>query len=470
MALDGSTALRPRETSQGSLALSLKDKVSPLVLEGPLGVGKSFVARLTVAQCLQDESGSALVIYWGWGEREAPAGGREREVAVWLSSTAEWLDVMAVLSDRKEVTLPADLTLPMLLSTPRHLKGELLKACRELDRLVIIVDKFDSVALNGLSQEDCDALLEVQDKGAQLLLEVRDGDVPEGAEAVVATVGAKERIVLAKMDEEEAKATVTWECARLGRETLGEKAEYLDTVVALVGGHPGSIKRLVESTDHDLQEKGLVLDRPTAYREAALRASKRKYFSDYLYRRWWSLKDGERLILAVVAVAEEAGKSYRDVLNLWVRASEGWGLEQRRLEAALDRVLARKQLVVEVGEGGDLRVDGLALRDFILQSGESGKVRKATGIRSPGEPEFDWVRFLGWWLLGAIWFLLVTAVGSVSRWDPTVPWLLGGWAMAFVSAIGFWLRQFFPRSAERLAALTQRVKIRCKSMLQKTVA
>jgi hypothetical protein len=432
----------------------LSKDVEPILLNGPIGIGKSFVAKQVVAEALSERQG--LGVFSTFKEELAGDGRGARciEIVAPQSGLGDWADVM----EAAEVELPGGLTPAMLLSPPRQLKSCVRQLMGVGALFVLIFDRYDDRCRHYLAEADFRALAELKGPSFRLILETRDLDFPlqrwPEPEGQLLRLASRILVPAPARAETRTIARETWQRLFSGNEQADVSPvedQIVERLLSRTGRHPGTLLLLIQLAlqrakleDSTRGAKARPLDWiETAGRETALEA--------YLQLRWEALQEDERYGLVVVALADKIGRLVKETLKLWVRAHGDPSEGELTLWQNVLRNLGSRFHMLE-GKGYEVNVSGDLLREFVCSRPEARRVLDLTGLRLPSRAVLDWDVLLVLWLLGILVYL-VLSFWSWIRPQP-LPWLIRilGWLPGFGYAIWFGLRRLSPAQFERIEA------------------
>lgn len=434
---------RPRVERSVALRIEGLAEGRTLVVTGPLGIGKSFIAKSAVARKMEKAPASSLALFWGWDE---DSGRRVVEIALPSYSSASWVDVLDPKVDGMRIA--GDLSPGAFASALRHIAAPLEKVLGNHGDVYVIVDKLNVVLGRGIAIQDVEALVKLRAEGARIVVEVRgsDREVVE-CEGGVASLLQPRRLVKVEAPSLEEMHGIAAEMlltgglplARgLGDDVRLRLAEYL---LAMVGCHPGTLGSLVEAAGEIARTSGVddltELFSEKCIQRAALTSTK---LESYLRRLWDQISPVDRTVVASVAVADETMKSARGIGELWIRSLGGGEGVKMRWERAWERAI-RSGLIVEDGRGEDSVAIGQIAASFARGQSEYDELLSRTGLMGKKHFQFNWSKFLGWWLLSlGLYFSL-----SALSWTLSMNFHQLFWFLCWLPAIAYVVVYFFAR-------------------------
>lgn len=453
----GSTGGR-RTRAASDLAKKIESTRESLILTGALGIGKSFICKEAIAECAKagQDSEKWLAILFGW--EETPLR-RLSEVMVVGGVGPRWVDV-----SRHEVdsgSLPGNLSAKTLLGPPRQIAGLLRNIFEEGGlRLGVIVDKYDSVGRYQYDEEDLRALMDLQECGASLYVEVRDRlFLPRKANDLeFSLLSRRTRIPVPSPSEGEAQRIANemiLEGSLLGNLVQTDKARsnLVSNVLSCAGDHPGAVQTLIEILE-DLLSRREGDDLHSDHgRNIVTKATLQVPWRDYLEKRWRDLERLEREVLSLLAAGAALGRSWRETRELWLLASgEQAKLNEDEAEKALERLEERSGLV-RCSLEEEPTLSSSSMTEFAARQELAVAILGLTSLTRLNERYFSWTSLLGWWCLSVLLYFSVSLVdfwfeGKVAYWAWWACWL-----PPTIYGVFFWTRTaLMKRRARRRVA------------------
>ena len=441
------TGERSQAEGRRDLASHLANGDQPILLTGPMGIGKSFVAKEVVAELLSEKKGIGL--YWGWQEESSAQHRvtRDIELIAPQQGLSDWSSLYDIRFQEQEIELPGKLTPAMLLSLSlRELAGRLGKLSEKGLHLILILDRYDDFMRKRLSEDDRAALAKLSGPDVGVVLEVRDRYFPvrTWSEEESKLLRLCPMVEVAAPTLVEAKKIAVKEWERAFRQPLEDQfpsaERIVDHILSLAGRHPGTLILLLEESKERAQLQELQRKRLPEVRQWISRVGNETHVQSYLRSRWEALEEDKRFAVAVVALAEKAEQPVTRVLKLWIRAhGDPNGSEWTRWRNHL-RELSKEWYLLEGeckadGDCNEIWVSGDLLREFVYSRVEAEEVLELTGVRLPSRVVLDWNMLLILWLFGILWYLLFRLLLAVTEasWDPV--WRLAGWLLGLVYAM-----------------------------------
>ena len=415
----------------------LEGRMMPVVLTGPPGSGKTFIARNS-AQALGAIDTDLVAFYISgryWGARNVESDGEIRDREFYLSQQDEpangWRKL--TLSEPFKVDStpggrdkPADL-----------LRLQIEEAYKNSYTIVVVIEDYDLIRTSLPSFE----LLEryKSEYRVKFLLTSGknvfqlNGDIPGELEFLrtSSTVKASlpsDEVALEIVNETwfEEKRSVPHSLEDGGASwELGRRDAYL--ILELAGNYPSLIARLVRlAVRQGTRKWSGPVSRwvNTARREAAFLADIEGLLG--------LLNRNEKLALQLLAIGHESGCDPGELRGLWERrlnrdGDAGWINLDISLESLVaERLLAR---LVRRSSGDEFVIASRALADFVAEQDDTRKLGRMLGVPLPRRFRFRPRVFMNLWLLGLAVFVVLTFFPEAGEfrllvWLPAVCYLV----------------------------------------------
>jgi len=427
-----------RRRVQEELTSRLRSDTKPIVISGALGVGKSFLCRLAVRELLQGERGiSVLAIFWGW---EGIPVRRCVKLMTTNMVPLDWLDSGDIHDEG--LGLPVQLSSAALESPVRQVGDRLGLLLERGTRVILVVDKYDSVAAAYWTQDDHETLARLYEKGATLLLETRGFDL--GADTEQTGLGwLKDRNIvrvpppsqdnMVAMGRDILKSVVGLELDSYSAES---RSRIVSSVVSKVGRNPGTLRCFASGIVRSCGFESSSGMSETQVLECIDKVGNDEYtVKTHLDQRWDELGMHERQALAAVVLEAERDMSADEILRLWSAVRRGGDRRRVRWQRVLER-LQDDEGMVESGSSGHRlshEISGDLLKDLVRYKPETQELREGIGGLHRRSAYFDWTTFLGWWLLSVFLYFVLSVVSLRSRFS--VPW--EAWAACWLPPLAY---------------------------------
>jgi hypothetical protein len=330
------------------------------------------------------------------------------------------------------------------------MRRELLELCSaQGSHLVVIIDKYDSIARMQLDEADYGTLLELQNAGAQLLLEVRQETFRLRRDNKL------EYQLLDPWRKFFIPSPSLWEATEIARNLVRQENWLIDTIESdrleqrLIGGmvdrcgnHPGTITallRVAKELSTTAETSRSLLREELSFLTQAGEATE---FTEYLEQRWKSLGRAEREVLVALAIREETGDSFEELRRLWATTVGRNDVNQHEDRELLRRLELEHGLVTYRASGGSNICGDLVLA-FILKREQAAVMLAGIGRDVWSAQFFDWTWFLVCWMASVLSYFALNVATSVAQleipawgwilcWTPPsayVGWSLGSWIL-----------------------------------------